>query len=78
MNDKQKINKLVNIQGEDSQTIAELLIKNTQLCEAINSALQLLKGDHIQANSFRLGVLGSQDIENTIHLLDDVVAERSV
>lgn len=38
--------------------------------ENIKRVLEILNGDHIAENKFRLGVLGSQDIESAIYLLE--------
>jgi hypothetical protein len=38
-------------------------------CEAIYSALEWLKSDHVQQNKFRLGALGAQDIDYAVTAL---------
>lgn len=53
--------------------IADLQTENVQLREAVNTALQILKEDHIQQNKFRLGICGSQDIGHIIYALEKAV-----
>lgn len=51
----------------------DLETENAKLREAVNTALQILKEDHIQNNKGRLGILGNQDIGHTIYTLEKAV-----